>query len=152
MKKLILLLFLIIIVNLGIVCPSSAFQNESPLKKYMEPANISKLDWLLLNVQISSFTGKIAWDEYGLISSVSLYSAKGGRKVGMTFVANKEAYIKVEQHVIDKVFLYAINSVTEIIRHTIPEIKKENIYANLVVIHYSGIQLIFENGKLLKSD
>ncbi len=52
--------------------PMVAAESPPSLKKYLGPAEITKLDWLLLQAQVSSFTNDMRWDDHGLVGSVSL--------------------------------------------------------------------------------
>ena len=83
--------------------PMAAAESPSSLKRYLGPADITELDWLLLQAQLS-FTQDIRWDEYGLVDSVSLYAINQRGLVGMVFIVNKERYIALPDDTAKKVF------------------------------------------------
>src|ERR1035441_217906 len=73
--------------------------------KYLQPAAITKLDWLLMKAAVESFTRVRRWDEYHAIDSVVFYPAHPTRGlVGMTFAVNNESYVALSDDVARKVF------------------------------------------------
>ena len=115
------------------------------LGKYLKPAQISELDWLLIRAQVSSFASPLRWDERGLIMSIELYVAKDGL-VGMTFVVDRERYVNAPDDVVTKVFSDAVVQASNILMHTIPEVKGgANVYANFVALG-GGIVAEYQHG------
>lgn len=115
----------------------AAAESPSSLQRYLGPADITKLDWLLLQAQVSSFTQDIRWDgdDYGLVKSVSLYANNQRGLVGMVFLVNKKPYITVRDDIAKKVFADVVIATARILAHTIPEVEGgANVYANFVVI------------------
>ncbi len=114
--------------------PMAAAESPSSLKRYLGPADITKLDWLLLQAQVSAFTTDIRWDDYGLVQSVSLYAINPPGLVGMVFLVNKERYIALPDDTAKKVFFDVVFQAANILAHTIPEVKGgANVYANFTV-------------------
>ena len=127
----------VLIIGIGMMTCSALAMAEAPssLEKYVKPAEITQLDWLLLRQQTLSFPGDLRWDEYGLIQSITLYALNGPRLIGMTFLVNKQRYIAVPDHVARKVFADAVVQASGILKHSIPEIDHNtNVYANFVII------------------
>jgi len=115
--------------------PTSAQSPAALASKYLKPAEITKLDWLLLRAEVESFAPPIRWDTHGLIDSVILYPAHPARGlVGMTFVVNKDSYVGLPDDVVRKTFVDVVNGACSVLRVTIPEVDKgANVYANFVV-------------------
>ncbi len=129
--------------------PMAAAEPPSSLKKYLGPADITKLDWLLLQAQVSSFTKDLRWDDYGLVRSVSLYAINQRGLVGMVFVVNKERYIALPDDTAKKVFADVVFQTANILAHTIPEVEGgANVYANFVVIPGGGIVAEYKHGQV----
>lgn len=123
---------------------------ESPdLRKYLQPAGITKLDWLLLHIEVeSSLSQSRRWDDYDLVDSVVLYTAKG-RLVGMTFLVNKKSYIASPDDLLKRVFADDIAKTCKIIVNTIPEVKNcANVYANFVAVGVEGVIASGYDGKV----
>jgi hypothetical protein len=130
-------------------CPISGQTPATLANKYLKPASITKLDWLLLRAQVESFTLPLRWDNHGLINSVSLFPAHPARGlVGMTFTVNKETYIGLSDDITRKTFADVVLEVCSILKNTIPEVDKgANVYANFVVIG-GGIIAEYKNGSV----
>ncbi|KPK54333.1 MAG: hypothetical protein AMS22_06060 [Thiotrichales bacterium SG8_50] len=126
---------------------ASAADSSTALSKYLRPAAITQLDWLLLRAQVNSFAAPLRWDEKGLIMSIDLYVAGGGR-VGITFVVNRERYVALTDDVVTKIFSNAVHQASNILVHTIPEVKDgANVYANFVLLS-GGIVAEYQYGTL----
>lgn len=124
-----------------------AADSSTALSKYLRPATITQLDWLLLRAQVNSFAVPLRWDEKGLIMSIDLYVA-GGDRVGMTFVVNRDRYVALTDDVVTKIFSDAVHQASNILVHTIPEVKNgANVYANFVVLS-GGIVAEYQYGTL----
>jgi hypothetical protein len=103
MKKII---FLVIIICFACTLQLLAEEKkQSVLKELLVPAKISKLDWILLNIQVSAFSEKISWDNFGLVDSIELYSIERGPKIGMTFLVNKNNYLILKNNFLRKTLL-----------------------------------------------
>ena len=125
--------------------------NNPSMKKYLVPAQISKLDWILLKLQINSFTEPSKWDNFNLISHIYIYSLNGSTPVGLVFTLNKNEYLKMENTNFQKVCYDVILQVLEIIKLDIPEIDLySDIYANFVTTIGEKPRIIahFEKGKI----
>ena len=57
---------------------------DGGLKKYLRPANITTLDWLLLKAEVSSFSGNIRWDA-GVSAGLTRRDARFGLTGGLTY-------------------------------------------------------------------
>jgi hypothetical protein len=132
-----------------LVLYSRAADFPPALKKYFQPAGITKLDWLLLHTEVEVFTS-VRWDDHHLIDSVVLYSISKRGLVGMTFVVKKESYIALSDDVARKVFADVVVEACDILKAKIPEIEKgANVYANFVLLSGSGVIIAeFSNGKV----
>lgn len=127
-----------------------AQSTESPsLRKYLQPAGITKLDWLLLKIQVeSSLSQSKRWDDYDLVDSVVLYTAKE-RLVGMTFLVNKKSYIASPDDLLKRVFADDIAKACKVLVATIPEVKHcANVFANFVTIDVDGVIASGYDGKV----
>jgi len=133
----------------SLVLYSQAADFPVALKKYFQPAGISKLDWLLLQAEVEQFTN-IRWDDYHLINSVVLYSLPKRGLVGMTFVVNRESYIALSDDTAKKVFADVVIYACEFLKPTIPEVDKgANVSANFLLRGGSGaIVAEYSNGKV----
>lgn len=150
MKK-IIILAIIIFAALWVDVNSQARKDDSDLKKYLTPAEITRLDWILLNVKVDSFGGEIAWDDYGIVKEVGPYVAyyKNKHYVGLVVLVDKKQYIKLENHIIEKVFINVVESASEIIKISIPELEtKRDVFANFVAVGKSGEIAHYIDGKL----
>ena len=128
--------------------PMAAAGSPSSLKRYLGPADITKLDWLLLQAQVSAFTTAIRWDDYGLVQSVSLYAINPPGLVGMTFLVSKERYIPLSDDTAKKIFADVVFRTANILANTIPEVEGgANVYANFVVVKGS-IVADYNHGKV----
>ncbi|MBS1854755.1 MAG: hypothetical protein JST11_05280 [Acidobacteria bacterium] len=124
-----------------------AADTPGALKRYLQPAGITKLDWVLLKAEVESFTGDIRWDKNNVVRSVSLYAARGGL-VGMTFVIDKERYIAVSDETARKTFADVVIGAANILETSIPEVKDgENVYADFVAVG-GGIVGEYANGRV----
>ncbi|MGD0623369.1 MAG: hypothetical protein ABSB32_01475 [Thermodesulfobacteriota bacterium] len=131
MRKILALVVIVMVTSF----PMAAAESPLPLKKYLEPADITKLDWLLLKAQVSSFSKDIRWDDCGLIDSVSLFAINQRGLVGMTFLVRKQRYIALPDDTAKKVFTDAVLQASRILIHTIPEVEGgANVYANFMAI------------------
>jgi len=118
------------------------------LRKYLQPANITTLDWLLLKAEVSSFARDIRWDEYALVDSVSLYAINQRGLVGMTFLVNKDRFIAVPDAIAKKVFADVVLQACKILKHSIPEVEGAiNVYANFVVVR-GDVVATFKQGQV----
>ena len=127
--------------------PMAAAESPSSLKRYLGPADITELDWLLLQAQLS-FTQDIRWDEYGLVDSVSLYAINQRGLVGMVFIVNKERYIALPDDTAKKVFADVVFQTAGILANTIPEVEGgADVYARFVVIR-GDIIAEYEHGQI----
>jgi hypothetical protein len=131
MKKII---FLVIIICFACTLQLLAEEKkQSVLKELLVPAKISKLDWILLNIQVSAFSEKISWDNFGLVDSIELYSIERGPKIGMTFLVNKNNYLILKNNFLRKTLLDVVEGAFRIVKITLPEINLEkDIYANFI--------------------
>lgn len=128
--------------------PMAAAETTSSLKKYLGPAEITKLDWLLLQAQVFSFRNDIRWDDYTLVSSVSLYAINQLGLVGMTFIINKESYISLSDNTAKKIFANAVYSTSGILASSIPEVEGgANVYATFAVMG-GGLVAEYEHGQV----
>lgn len=120
---------------------------HAELNEYLVPAEITKLDWILMQIQVSSFTQKIRWDDFGLVDSVSLFSI--GPKVGMTILVNKNSFIRLEDNIMKKVFRDIVETTHGIIKFSLPEIELDkDIIASLITVENGKIVAKFEDGKI----
>ncbi len=118
-------------------------------KEKLEMANITKLDWILLRIQAETFSQAIKWDDFGLISSISVYSTRRSSPIGMTFTVNKKQYLRMQKGILSKVFSNVVRGAYEIIKYSLPEINlRTDIYANFVLIGGTGIIAEFQDGKI----
>jgi hypothetical protein len=136
MKK-ILLMGAMVFLILVILVPSSMTATDAPanLKKYIRPAEITKLDWLLLKAEVNDFSKDIRWDDHGLIKGVSFFAINGRALVGMTFLVNKEQYIALSGDTTKKVFEDVVFLASNILMYSIPEVKDgANVFAGFGII------------------
>jgi hypothetical protein len=106
----------------------------SGLAEYMRPAQITRLDWLLLTAKVESFSGHIKWDESQLVKSVSLFAIHERALVGMTFLVDKERFIDVPNDTASRVFTDVVLQAARVLGVSIPEVRDgSNVYANFVV-------------------
>lgn len=125
MKK--IFVFIISIFMFLQTIPQFAAEEEpSALIKYLVPAKITKLDWILLKFQVYS-AKKIKWDDYELIDSIDIYTAyeKDKYYIGLNFFIDNSSYIRLENHIVKKTFLNVIEGAASIIKIIIPELKFE---------------------------
>ena len=119
----------------SVVAADPPSRPPSRLAEYMRPAQITKLDWLLLTAKVESFSGNIRWDEHQLVKSLSLYAIHDRSLVGMTFLVDKERFISVSDDTASKVFADVVLQVTRTLAFSIPEVADgSNIYANFVAV------------------
>lgn len=126
-------------------------QNIGSLRKYLRPAEITMLDWKLMQVQVASFTTTTGFDESGLVYSVSLFARNDfpDEPIGIVFLVKKQTYLNLENHVVEKTFLDVIDRVGRIIQYTLPELKGRNgIWANFVAVDRDDRLGLFSKGKL----
>lgn len=129
--------------------PMAAAEPPSSLKRYLGPADITKLDWLLLQAQVSSFTKDLKWDDYGLVASVSLYAINQRGLVGMIFLLNRESYIALPDDTAKKVFADVVIQTASILVHTIPEVEGgADVHAKFVVIQGGDIVAEYKHGQV----
>ena len=145
--------FLTILVLLSTIISGQALaadKDGAGLEKYHSPAEITKLDWLLLKIQLYHFTeANVIWDDLGLISDVNLFAAKEGRLVGMTFYVNRNAYERLDRSRTKETFLNVLEFVTNAVRFEIPEVVQErDVYANFVLGQDSTLVAEYEKGAL----
>jgi hypothetical protein len=123
--------FGILLLFAPLLLPAQSAQSPG-LRKYLQPAGITKLDWLLLKVQVESFTTPTDWDDYDLIKSVSLYATPKGQ-AGMVFVVKKKSYIALPDELLKRVLADVVSVTCKVITVTIPEVKNcANVYASFV--------------------
>ena len=116
------------------------------LKKYLVPAQVTKLDWILLNIKVDSFSDQTRWDNFGLVQSISIYSIEGAPFIGITFVVDKDIYLKLDNDIVKKTLTDVVESAFRIIKITLPEIKIEkDIYANFMA---GKVIADFKDGKI----
>lgn len=141
----------ILILVAGLVCPAvswSADAAQGDLHKYMKPQVVTELDWKLLDVQFSLASVK-HWDDFGLISSVSVWRIPESEIVGVVFSINDDAYAKATADQLNKAFDSAVHTVYEIARADLPELHPDkDIHAAFVVVDMSKTVGEFVNGKL----
>jgi hypothetical protein len=110
-------------------------QSRPTLSKYLQPANITKLDWVLLQAQVLSLSKDIRWDDYGLIESVSVFAINERALVGMSCLVNKQRYIALGNVVVSKIFADVIARAADILKLSIPEVDSTvNVEASFVAV------------------
>lgn len=126
---------------------------RNEMQKYLQPFQITKLDWILLRAQTESFSqlGKGAWDDFGLVTSISVYRIYLSAPIGMTFTIDNGAYLKLQRDILAKVFEYAVNEAYNILHHSIPEANlQSDVYANFVLMGGTGaIVAEFKGGRIV---
>jgi hypothetical protein len=128
------LIFLLILFCIPALCKAQDKRN-SGIKKYLEPFQITKLDWIVLNLQINTFSDlrRYSWDEFGLITGIKVYHIERSAVIGATFTLDNETYIRLNREVISKIFKEAVQNAYDLIKLYIPEIRLDSdIYANFV--------------------
>ncbi len=133
------------------VCVAQGLANDA-MQKYLQPAELSKLDWILLGAQARSFSDlrKGTWDDFSLVTSISVYSVQGSAPIGMTFTLDKSVYIRLPQETLAKVFTDVVHSAYGILRHSLPEARiQTDIYANFVLIGTNEIVAEFNQGSVI---
>lgn len=134
------------------VCEAQGLANDA-MQKYLQPAQISKLDWILLEEQTKAFSNlrKGSWDDFGLVMSISVYSTQRPAPIGMTFTLDNKVYIRLPRETLVKVFTDVVNSAYGILRHSLPEARlKSDIYANFVLVGGTGeIIAEFKQGSVI---
>lgn len=127
-----ILFFVICIVFFSTVAFVQDVRNTS-MRKYLVPAQITKLDWVLLNIKVSSFSQQTKWDDFGLIAGIDIYSLNEPRFIGITFIINNKQYLKLDNSTQVKVFTDVVFTVFRIIKYSLPEANlNSDIYANFV--------------------
>lgn len=117
----------------------SADTDKGGIERYLKPIEITELDWILLRISIESLSRIDKWDEFGLVTSVSLYKTNLDAAVGMTFTVNNNSYIRSDSDRLKKVFEYVVTSVCQIIKHSVPELdRSKDIYANFILVGGTG--------------
>ena len=150
MKKA-LMVTIIIFSALGADANFQAGKDDSALKKYLIPAEITQLDWILLNLKVDTFSNEIKWDDYGLIEDVDPFAAyhKAKNYVGLIVLVDKKQYIRLENHIIEKVFLNVVDPASKFIKILIPELEtKRDILANFIAVGRSKEIARYVDGKL----
>jgi len=134
------------------VCEAQGLANDA-MQKYLQPAQISKLDWILLGEQTKAFSNlrKGSWDDFGLVMSISVYSTQRSAPIGMTFTLDNKVYIRLQRETLMKVFTDVVNSAYEILRHSLPEARlQSDVYANFVLVGGTGeIIAEFKQGSVI---
>ena len=138
MKRILLVIFLFTILQ------SLIAQEPSALEKYLIPAKITELDWILLRLEVEGFSGVVQYDEYNLIQRGFLTSThvQGKPYIAFLFLVYNDRYIQLEEHMIKKIFLQTLESAAELVKSRIPELKLEtDVVAKFMI---SGKKVIAE--------
>jgi len=137
------------VIIFALFIPASAIC-QSGLSKYREPAHITELDWMLLDINIRLVNHETGdYDSYDLIRGARLMTANDASKILVLFFINNDAYLKIEKETMSKVFIGAVEHIFKIINMDIPEATLMNdIIANYVILYANKQIAVYENGKL----
>ncbi|MDD1641178.1 MAG: hypothetical protein LUQ68_06670 [Methylococcaceae bacterium] len=137
------------VIIFALFIPASAMC-QSGLSKYREPAQITELDWMLLDINIRLVNHETGdYDSYDLIRGARLMTANDASKILVLFFINNDAYLKIEKETMSKVFIGAVEHIFKIIKMDIPEATLMNdIIANYVILYANKQIAVYENGKL----
>ena len=115
------------------------------INKYSQPVVITKLEWILLDTRIG-LSSISKFDDYGLINGIDFFANDKDPAIRVLFYLNKSPYLRMENHVIEKVLTDKMNYIVGIIKLQIREADiKEDFIANFHVIDGKEIGR-FENG------
>ena len=138
-----------VILIAGLIPGMVAADAPGALQKYMQPAEITRLDWLLLTAKVESFSGDIRWDDHQLVKSLSLFAIHDRGLVGMTFLVDKERFIALPSDTASKVFADVVLQAARILALSIPEVRDgSNINASFVAVGGSVVAE-YANGRVV---
>jgi hypothetical protein len=145
MRKVAVLLVLVAVGSYRI----PAADSPTALNKYLQPAVITRLDWLLLKAEVESFADT-RWDDHNLIEQVSLYAVNKQALVGMVFVVNNKRYIDLSEDITRKVFTETAIAACNILKITIPEVENcANVNARFTTSGVGGgVVAEYSKGKM----
>lgn len=132
---------------------SSAESDKSGINRYLKPKEVTELDWILLTVSVESLSQINKWDNFGLITSVSIYRRNLEAPVGMTFTVDSNSYLGSDNDRLKKVFESVVTAVYRIIKISLPELDlSKDIYANFMLVGGSRKQIgEFKKGEIVFS-
>jgi hypothetical protein len=120
---------------------------QSGIKKYLKPAQITELDWIIMKVNIV-VSDIIPIDSYGLIQHASYQALPRIEKVAISFMVDKDIYFKLGNHTISKVFVDVIEQLFDVLNVLAPEINLKNDVVAYFSFDATKKIASFENGKL----
>ena len=119
---------------------------QSGLTKYLKPAQITELDWIVMRLNLS--LSETSFDE--LLQSYSLQALKTKiPKISLTTLVNDKVYKETPNHTISEQFIQTTEMIFEMIQRELPEadLKKdfEACFYNSTTKHKIAV---YKNGKL----
>lgn len=113
--------------------------------EYSRPVKITKLEWILLDIRIG-LNCISKFDDYGLINGINFFTNDKDPAIRVLFYLNKPAFLRLENHVIEKVLIDKMNYIVGIIKLQIEEADiNDDFVGNYHVIDGEEIGR-FENG------